>query len=788
MSQNSKFYSLILLFLVAEISISQQKTEVLKILGISVDGQRTADPAAIVANTGLKIGDELSPQGDQTKIAIDRLYGLRLFEDIQLLIENRTPQGIYLLIRVKENPRLDTIEVVGNDELSTEDIEKKINLIRGQLVTKQDLSTIKRILRQKYDEDGFLNAVIEPRLVPTIDTTHRRVKLVIQLDEGQKVKIDKIRFFGNKTFEDSDLKGEMKETNERVWWQFWSTNKFDKKKYEEDKQLLLNFYRKNGYRDADIIADSIHIDETKHFLNIDLYVYEGPQYKVRNIIWDGNSIYKVDALNARLGMNPGEVYDAEKFEKNLRRNEDENDVTSLYMNEGYLMFQVVPEEMRVGVDSLDLVLHIREGNQFRIGRVLVTGNTKTYEKVIRRELFTRPGDFFSRQAIIRSARQLSQLNYFNPEKIRPDVRETNEKKGTVDLEYAVEEKSSDTFNMSVGYSGYWGFNGGVGLAFNNFSLSEPFRGGAGQVLTFDWQFGEGYRYRTFSIGFQEPWMLDTPTLFGVNVFDTRQVFGWDLRVTGASLRVGRRFRWPDIFFRGDWTLRFQRSDVVNGGGYYPEGRTTQFTIGQSISRNSTDSPIFPTQGSNVSLLTEISGGPTILGYPSSKYHKHVFTADWYIPLFGTQRLAFATNNMVGLIFEYGKNTSLPYQELFYMGGTGLGYFNTTPLRGYEDRSVGPNNGYNGGKAILKYNAELRFALSIHPIPIYMSAFAEAGNVWLDPKYMDPYDLKRSAGVGVRLLINPIGLIGFDYGYGFDGQKIGVAGPGWKFHLQFGRGF
>jgi outer membrane protein insertion porin family len=761
----------------------QTKPEVYRILGIAVEGQRASDPSAIIANTGLKVGDEITFPGEQTRTAIERLYGLRLFNDIQILIENRTPQGVYLLIRVSENPRLEKIEIVGNDELSDDEVGKKISLVRGQIVTQQDLSTIVHLLKLKYDEDGYLNAVIKPELLRGTDSLGNRRILRVTINEGPKVKVDRIRFHGNKTFDDGDLKGAMKETSERAWWKFWTTNKFDKKKYEEDKKLILNFYQKNGYRDAEILADSISYDGDRRLLSVDLYLYEGPQYRVRDIIWEGNTVYKSEILSARLGFQKGEVYDKEKFEKNMYRTEEETDVQSLYSDNGYLMFQAEPEETRVPGDSLDITIHIREHNQFKIGQVYITGNTKTYEKVIRRELFTRPGDYFSRGAVMRSARQLSQLNYFNPEKIKPDTRNLDVEKGTVDLEYAIEEKSSDTFNMSVGYSGYFGFNGALGLSFNNFSIKEPLKGGEGQQLSFDWQFGEGNRYRTLSIGFTEPWMFDTPTLFGVNLFDQRQMFYYDMRLTGASVRVGRRFKWPDYLFRGDWSVKFQRNDVISGGSYYLEGLTTQIGISQVISRNSSDSPIFPTRGSSFSLLTELYGGPFLPG--NVNFHKHIFSADWYVPVMGSSRVSLALSTMWGFIFGIGDNARIQPTDVFYMGGTGLGYFNTTPLRGYDDRGVGPAS---GGRALIKHSAELRFALAINPIPIYALMFAEAGNVWADPKNTDPMGLRRSAGVGVRLMINPIGLVGFDYGYGFDATTPTAGAPGWKFHFQFGKGF
>jgi len=787
--------SFLLVFVSTSFLFGQQQpeAEVLKILGIVVEGQRSVEPAAIIANAGLRIGGEITIPSEQTRTAIQRLHNLRLFEDVQIFIEKRVEDGVFLLIKVRENPRLEKIEVFGNDELDEDDIIKKINLIKGQIITLRDLSEVIRLLKYQYDSDGYLNAKIDPKLIMVNDTTGR-VALKIDIDEGPKVKVDYINFHGNKQYNDGDLKSEMKETNERYWWKFWQTNKFDKKKYEEDKELVLAFYRNNGFRDAEILSDSLSYDEMRRYLTIDIYLSEGPQYFVRNIQWKGNTVYPSDMLSERLGFKKGDIFNQEKFEQNLRRNEEESDVTSLYADNGYLWFQVEPGIDVVGKDSLDITLQIHERNQFRVGRVLISGNTKTYEKVIRRELLTKPGDFFSRQLIIRSLRQLQQLNYFNPEKLKPDVRPIDDK--TVDLEYTVEEKSSDTFNMSVGYSGAFGFSGGLGVSFNNFSLSEPFRGGAGQTMTFDYQFGVSNYYRTFSIGFTEPWMFDTPTLFGFNLYDTRQSYYADLHMRGAAIRIGRRFKWPDMYFRGDWTLRIAETTYHPLGSsssyydyYYYEGTTTQLGVTQVISRNSTDSPIFPSRGSSLSLLTEIYGGPQLGdSLQVARYHKHVFNADWYIPLISSGRITIMSSNTIGLIFPYGgsSESGIPYQDLFYMGGTGLGQISVIPLRGYDDNSIGPYGGGVGCKAMMKYTAELRFAISLNPIPIYTLFFAEAGNVWLKHSQMDMLDLRRSAGFGVRLLVNPIGLIGFDYGYGYDALTPGGAAPGWNFHFQFGK--
>ena len=794
----SRIHKIIFLFILVTIHAhglfgqkQQPQPEVFKILGISVEGQRSGDPSAIIANTGLKVGGEITIPSEQTKLAIQRLHNLRIFDDVQIFIENKVQDGVYLLIKVKENPRLERIDVTGNDELDQDEILKKINLVKGQIVTPQDLSTVVRLLKNQYDSDGYLNARVTPTLSTVNDTTGR-VVLKIVIDEGPKVKVDYIYFHGNKRFDNGDLKSEMKETSERKWWKFWTTNKFDKKKYQEDKDLVLAFYRKNGFRDAEILSDSLSYDKTNKYLTITIYLSEGQQYFIRNIFWEGNTVYPSDVLSSRLGLARGDVFNQEKFDQNLHRNEEETDVTSLYADNGYLYFQVDPDIKVVGTDSLDITLQIHERNQFRIGRVFISGNSKTYEKVIRRELLTKPGDYFSRQLIIRSLRQLQQLNYFNPEKLKPDVRPVDDK--TVDLEYSVEEKSSDTFNMSVGYSGAFGFSGGLGLSFNNFSLTEPLRGGAGQAMTFDYQFGVSNYYRTFSIGFTEPWMFNTPTLFGFNIFDTYQSYYADLHYRGASIHVGRRFKWPDMYFRGDWTLRVQENTYHSLGNstiydYYLEGTTTQIGVTQVLSRNSTDSPIFPSRGSSFSLLTDINGGPKFGGaIQAARYHKHIFSADWFVPLTNSGKVTLMSSNTIGLIFGFDKDAYVPYQDLFYMGGTGLGQIAVTPLRGYDDHSVGPDNGAVGGKAMVKYTTELRFAITLNPIPIYTLLFAEAGNVWLDHTVMDMNNLRRSAGFGVRLLVNPIGMIGFDYGYGYDGATPNEAAPGWKFHFQFGKSF
>ncbi len=787
-------YLLLLLTFVSLVVTAQaqnaEKAQPLKILGISVEGNKLTDAAAIIRYSGLKIGGEFTPGGDEIRQAIKQLWSLGIFSNIEVLIDNQIGDGAFLLIKVQEYPRLNDIVIKGNDELSEKDIKDQINLVKGQIVNPQDLSTLAYNIKKKYEDKGYLLAQINPVLEPVADTAGAPVNLVVNIDEGKEVEIKSITFSGNKEFSSSDLRGAMDNTHEKVWWMFWRSAKFDPKKYEEDKRKIIDFYRKHGYIDASILSDSIWYSPNKEDMYIHINVYEGKKYYIRHIVWEGNTKYPASVLNERLGLKEGEVYNKEKFDENLRGNKDQTDVASLYLDTGYLTFNAEPEEIRIPPDSIDLRIRVFERNQFHIGEVLINGNTKTEDKVIRRELFTVPGDYFSRSMIIRSVRQLSQMNYFNPEKIKPDYYIVND--STVNVTYDVQEKSSDTFNMSVGYSQLFGFTGSIGISFNNFDIKHPLQGGAGQALSFNWQFGVSTYYRTFQLGFSEPWFMDTPTSLGVNIFDTRQVYVYDLRMTGASLSVGRRFRWPDDYFRGDWIFTAQSNNVANGGGYYQNGIYDEFSITQVLSRNSTDSPIFPTVGSNVSLSDEIAGPPILPGI--TNFQKHVFSANWYTPLFGTNRIVLYSGTTFGVIGSITNHSYISPVEMFFMGGTGLGYIATTPLRGYADRMVGPkspdtqNGTPIGGKVMFKQTLELRFSLTQDPIPLYLLLFAEGGNVYQDWNHTNIFQLDRSAGVGARVLINPIGLIGFDYGYGFDPIAPNAPPSGWQFQFQFGKSF
>ncbi|OGU55608.1 MAG: outer membrane protein assembly factor BamA, partial [Ignavibacteria bacterium RBG_13_36_8] len=733
----------------------------------------------------------------------------------------------YLLIKVKEYPRIEKCVVQGNDEISTNDINSKMNFVSGQTLKPQDIYRVKQKIKDLYDEEGFLNVQInsttysysrsdttEDKIITTwIDTSNpefefeldydyapersiniinkiqNRLLLVYDIAEGEEVSVREITFSGNEAFTDDDLKSEFDETNESRWWKFWSSSNFHRKEFDEDLKLLNDFYKKNGYRDFQILSDSMAFSSDNSELDIYVKLFEGPQYKIRNVNWNGNSLYSPEELGDRLGFEKGDIYDLEKFNMNLHFNEKQTDVSSLYQDNGYLAFNVDTKEQKVGADSIDVDIFVTENSRFRIGDVIIQGNDRTMDKVIRRELYTVPGDYFSRSMIFRSIQQLANLQFFNVEKLyQGGIDYKPEDDSTVSLVYTVEEKSSAYFNASVGYSGAFGFSGAVGITLPNFSITHPFEMGAGQVLNFNWQFGVGNYFRTFSVGFTEPWLMDTPTMIGSDVFDTRQRYIYDLRQSGGTIKMGRRLTWPDNYFYIQGLFKFQYNDVIDGRGFYREGLTRQYTIGTTLSRTDIDNPIFPSRGSRFSLNAELSGGPFLPG--EVDYYKLEFNAEWFKRLFNSNRIAFYFSSQVGYIHELVKGTPIQPFEFYFMGGNGM-IIATTPLRGYDDRSVGPRNSDGtiiGGKVMTKYTVELRAALALEPMPIYVLAFAEAGNVFYDLKETDFFNLRRTVGIGARIFINPIGLIGFDYGYGYDRRLVDGQAPQWVFLFQFGRGF
>ena len=755
------------------------------IAGISVEGlTEGADMATVIAYSGLRIGQEARP--DDLVMAVRNLWNRRTFKDVRIERERETALGVFLVIRVTSMPRLRKMIISGNDELSSDEVTKAADRRQGDIISPYDEYLVRQAIKKAYAKEGLLFARVETKVVSTDSLNF--VDLDVAIVEGAEFNVAEIEIIGNTLFPDAEIADAFEDTKTKAWYEVWASSKFDTEKYNDDKQKLRDWFLEKGLLDAEILGDTVIYDEQNQTVKIQITIKEGNPVVVRNISFQGNTVYREQMLLARLGILPGEVYNQKRFDENLKVNQDQTDATSLYADNGYLTAQLMPEIVRVGPDSIDIIVRVVEGEQFTIRRIEVIGNTKTRDRVIRRELFFRPGDYFNRSALIRSLRGLGVLNFFNPETIKPDVIPVDKTK--VDIKLKVEERSTDTFNASVGFAGAFGLTGSVGVTLNNFDISEPFRGGAGQVLSFQWEFGQASRLQTFQLSFTEPWLFGQPTSVGFNIFDTRQNFNISVRRTGAQANIGRRFRWPDDYFRGDWSAAFERIESNTESFFSRAGVNTAVTLSQTISRTSYDNIIFPTSGSRFAL--SLRGTLGALGIGTTDFGKLGFTFDMVNPLLwinGNPRLVMFLGTEMGYVDGFVRDTTIPPQELFYMGGNGLGGFAITPLRGYRDNSIGPlsSSGQNlGGRVQARFVAELRFALALNPFPIYLLSFAEAGNVWSNLRTADPFGLNRSAGFGLRLLLQPIGLQGFDVGYGFDPDPFTGARSGWQFHFQFGR--
>jgi outer membrane protein insertion porin family len=764
------FLGLILLSL----NLSAQSTQY-RIKSLRIEGNVEADSSLILINSGLIKGSYI--QGDKIQKAIQNLWSLKLFSNIQIYAEGSISSDLKLVIHVDEYPRLEGWIVEGNKKLKKKDIDQEIGFYKGMVFSPFKSYKARKKLVEKYKDEGYLLASVE---IDTVHTKTNRVVAEINIKEGKKVQVERIRVLGSKILKPKDLKKAFKEIKEDRWWRGAD---FDRKKYEKDLQNLIDYCRKEGFRDAEVVKDSLYYSQDKTDLFIDVYINEGRQYYFGDITFEGNKIFDDNKLLDVLLFQKGDIYNLEKYDKSIREN-----IQNLYYNQGYLFANIQPREIPAGDDSVDINVKINEGEVVRIKEIKITGNTKTNEKVIRRELKIYPGDKFNRDKLERSVRDVWILNYFS--NVVPDVKLIPNDDKFVNLQIDIEEKSTETANMSAGYSQRDGMIGSVGVSLNNFSLRHPFSGGDGQRLAFDWSFGR--YYRSISLGFTEPWMFGTPTLAGFSVFDTRSgggFYGRDLREQGITLQLGRRFRWPDNYFSGNWILRIAQTEVFNVTDpelelYYTRinASTSQISLTQIIQRDSRNRPEFPTQGSVYSLATELSGGPL---QGEEDFIKNTLSVEWFMPVkFG---FVLYLNNKFGLIEGLHKDAFINWRELFYMGGSGLGF--SEGLRGYDDGTIGPvtsDGSPIGGKSMAKFSSELRFPIAPNPT-IYGLFFMEAGNVWEDFPQTDLQDLKRSAGIGVRLFMPMIGIIGVDFGYGYDHlDSFGIRKGQWKIHFQYGR--
>lgn len=747
-----------------------QQNQIGKIAHVSVSGNVITDSSIVKLSSGLLEDEDISWEDVQD--AMKQLWELGIYADVKILMNKKTSEGLFLTIQVKEYPRLSEVVIEGNKKLKTNDLEKEIGFFRGQIVSPHQLLKAQNKLKAKYAEKGYILAEIKTDTLP--GPRKGRVIAKFDIDEGKKVQIKRIRFFGNTEFEDSKLRKQMKKIKEDRWWR---SADFDKEEFDEDKKKVVEFYNNEGFRDAEVIKDSIYYDDVKQDMFIDLWVREGHCYYIGDISWEGNFLFTEEGLETKLEFSKGDAFSQEDFDKTIYEN-----LQGLYYDLGYIYAQITPRETLRGKDTLDIHFIVTEGNPVRVRKILISGNTRTKDRVLRRELRLRPGDVFSKELLMRSHRDLMMLNYFAT--VEPNVLPANEEE--LDLTFKVEEKSTDTANMSAGWSELDRLIGSIGLGMNNLF-------GNGQQLSLDWNFGR--YYRSFNVGFTEPWFMNTPTLIGVNFFDTKReayYIGYSQRMKGLSLRFGRRFRWPDNFFRGDWIYRLEEQEYSDFSAYILEWNPNNITgidwpltsssITQILSRNSLNNPEFPTRGSSVSLSTSLSGG--LLGGVVN-YHKHIFSSEFFIPVISDKLILMARGKM-GYMEKIGSKENIFPWDYFHIGGGGLS--RSEPLRGYEDPLVGGSISSEGGKTMLKTTFELRFPIVSNPT-MFGLLFTEAGETWQDLKHTDPFNLKRSVGIGARLFMPMVGIIGFDYGYGFDRvDSDGNRKGAWKTHFVFGRSF
>ncbi len=772
------------------------------LVNVSVEGNAVTSENTILFTAGLREGQTIS-QAEFPR-AIKRLWQLGLFQDIQLRYDNETDEGLSLTIVVKENFILGDLSYDGNKKIKDRKFEDEVSLSKGQRLRPNTLHETAKKIKELYEEKGYLNAEINPVLeIPVEESTlfDGRAKdivrnVVFNIQENDKIKIGKIIFEGNESYSDLRLRWTMKETKQQRWYMFWRST-FDDKKFDEDLNLVSTYYRNKGYRDFRIVSDTIQFSENQKMLNLIVTVDEGAQYKYRDFSWEGMTLFDEEMLQRSLGLESGDQYSDEDFNLAVF-----DRVQGLYMDRGYIYSRIEPEITPVGEDSLDIHFIVTENHKVYINHIAIKGNTRTRENVIRRQLRVFPGDVFNRGRLMRSHREVMMLNFFA--NVIPDVVPVAEDK--VDLEITVEEKPAGQANANMGYTQSYGMTGGGGLALPNFR-------GKGQSLNVSFNVGTNYnvyslntdrpKYQSASISFTDPMVNDTKNLIGGSLFYTfrgrSSMYSApiDYTMAGSSVTWGRIFKWPDDFFRGTWSFQIVRKmyegsqadlDRYAGGQKTSDG----INVSQTIRRDSRDHPEFSTMGSLFSLKSTLSGW--WLG-GDENFHKHILNLEWYAPTFW--KFVLMNSMKIGVVKELpaakdGTLSFIPWNDRFIMGGNGIPYGN--PLRGYDDNRVGPLTSSGspiGGNTMVKFGTEFRVPFAENPV-VYGLVFVEMGNVWSSTDMMErlslprsgPFDMKRSAGAGIRFFMPMIGMLGFDIGYGFDR----IPEPGWKTTLTFGNQF
>ena len=782
-----------------------------EITDITATGSRFYSETFIIATSNLNVGSNIRIPGEDIPQAVRRLHNTGLFSDVKIYRQEISSDEVALEIVVTEQPRLEEYSIEGARRSHRRDLREMIPLTTGFAVTEsakaQSVNTIKRY----YADEGYRNTSVEV-IVSETDTLRNRVSLIFDIDRGDRIQIKNIEFEGNESFSDRRLRRNFGDVKRDRWWRIFTRQTYNQNEYEEGQEELLQFYRQNGYMDARIIEDSVYVysrSRDRQAIGVYVKIDEGPQYRVRNITWDGNTVYEDDQLTSALDMAPGDVFNEQKFEENLRMNRDNTDVTSMYNDIGYLFFNVQPEFQRVDGDSLDISLFVVEDETATVRRVEFTGNTKTHDDVVRRTLRNLPGSRYSRSAIMRSIRELSQLGYFNPEAIQPDLDVDYENK-EVDIIYMLDEsQSTDNFEFSGGYGGrQFGMILSARVNFNNFSAGRlfdssawrPLPSGDGQRLSLGVQV-TGRGYQNFSFGFQEPWFLGRPNSLGVNL--SYSLFsGRSGRFVGqssarqemfsGSVSYGRRLNWPDDYFRHISRIRYQYFDVA-GFVSLLGGQANILSFEQELQRNSVDNPLSPSSGSKLSLTFEAA--PPLPGF--SQYFKAGMDYQFHIPII--DRLVSSYGAQFGYMSWFGSSDRSQFQR-FYLGGTALQQQqvftrDNIDMRGFPGGFEGSISPYRdgeeiGGTVYNKYFAEISYpAVRSEQIQFIPYTFVEAGNAYLGYKEFDPFNVKRAAGFGARIFMPILGLVDLSYGYRFDGLDApGVNAGEWQFLFNIGAPF
>ncbi len=777
--------------------------------GVRVSGAQFADPGALISIAGFRVGEKIRIPGSQFAKAVQSLWGLHLFTDVQINQERKVGEVVFLEIAVQELPRYTRHSFVGVKKNQHDDLNAIVNkfIQKGAILTDNVRASLVYALENHYVEKGYLNARVQIKTYPD-EKTLNAVRLEFVIDQRKKVNIQAINFYGNTQVKAKILRKKMKDTHEKK--RLFKKSKLVRKTYEDDKRKIEAYYNTIGYRDARIVRDSISRNE-KGQLIVDIYLNEGRRYYFRHLAWKGNTIYETKFLDQVLGIKKGDVYNQEVLDTRLSFSQDGRDISSLYLDNGYLFFRVDPVETAIDGDSIDLELRIYEGPQATIDRVVIRGNDRTHEHVVRRELFTRPGDKFSRADIIRSQREIINLGYFNQENLGINTP-VNPERGTVDIEYTVEEKPSDQLELSAGYQPATSFSrGGVigtlGVTFNNFSVRNiahreswnPLPQGDGQRFSIRGQ-TSGDRYQSYNASFTEPWLggkkPNSLTLAGFYNRFANGFYGSEnyqqLRIIQGSVGFGTRLKFPDdnFVFRAD--LDFQTLNLDNYPSFQDDqnrfvrdGVFHNYNLGLTLARNSINDPIFPKSGSLLSLKMQMTPPYSFFKsasfyqsdnvqdlYRYIEYIKWRFDAEWYTTLVG--KLVLKTQAKIGLLGRWSDKTALTPFERFDLGGDGLNNQSfglngrdIISLRGYAQQDI--MSRYPGGAGVFnKYTVELRYPISLNPSStIFVTAFAQGGNAWQKIQDFNPFDVKRSAGLGLRVFLPMFGTLGFDYGFGFD---------------------